>query len=159
MSTPILIQIYEVQTPSEAEELIALGVHHIGSVVVSEESWKVPEIRDTVKSVQDADGKSSLIPLFNDFDVISLVLDYYGPDVVHFCEALPWQNDRGKTWEELVLLQENLKKRFPEIEIMRSIPIPRPGIADGFPSLDLARLFEPVSEYFLTDTLELLIQQ
>ncbi|MBW2238346.1 MAG: hypothetical protein JRF39_04770 [Deltaproteobacteria bacterium] len=50
-------------------------------------------------------------------------------------------------------MQKNVKKRFPEIEIMRSIPIHQPGIADDFATLDLARMFEPVSDYFLTDTL------
>ena len=153
MSTSILIQIYEVQTPSEAEKLIALGVHHIGSVVVSKKSWKVPEIRDTVKRIHGAGGRSSLIPLFSDLDAISLMLDYYRPDVVHFCEALSWQNEHGEAREELVLLQKNVKKRFPEIEIMRSIPIRQPGISDDFSTLDLARMFEPVSDYFLTDTL------
>jgi phosphoribosylanthranilate isomerase len=36
---------------------------------------------------------------------------------------------------------------------MRSIPIARPGQAHRVPSLELARLFAPVSDYFLTDTL------
>ncbi|MBW2670883.1 MAG: hypothetical protein JRD87_13585, partial [Deltaproteobacteria bacterium] len=132
MSTPILIQIYEVQTPSDAEKLIALGVDHVGSVVVSKESWKIPEIKDTVKRIHSAGGRSSLIPLFSDLDAICLMLDYYGPDVVHFCEVMPWHNEHGETWDELVLLQKNVKKRFPEIEIMRSIPIHQPGIADDF---------------------------
>lgn len=153
MSTPILIQIYEVQTPSEAEKLIALGVDHIGSVVVSKKSWKIPEIRDTVSRIHGAGGRSSLIPLFSDLDAIFSMLDYYRPDVVHFCEILSWQNEHAKTWEKLVLLQKNVKKRFPEIEIMRSITIHQPGIADDFATLDLARMFEPVSDYFLTDTL------
>jgi len=37
----IITQIYEVQTPVEAEELIAIGVDHIGSVVISKEEWKL----------------------------------------------------------------------------------------------------------------------
>jgi phosphoribosylanthranilate isomerase len=36
---------------------------------------------------------------------------------------------------------------------MRSIPIGQPGRAHRIPSLDLARIFEPVSDLFLTDTL------
>ena len=35
-----LVQIYEVQEPDEAEALIALGVDHIGSVLLSQNSWK-----------------------------------------------------------------------------------------------------------------------
>lgn len=48
----IIVQIYEVQKPSEAEKVLALGVDHIGSVVVSQESWKIPCIRDTVHLIQ-----------------------------------------------------------------------------------------------------------
>ena len=32
----MIIQIYEIQTPSEAERCIELGVDHIGSVILSE---------------------------------------------------------------------------------------------------------------------------
>jgi len=35
MMKRIVIQIYEVQDPEEAQALIALGVDHIGSVIVS----------------------------------------------------------------------------------------------------------------------------
>jgi hypothetical protein len=38
----IIVQIYEVQTPLEAEDLIELDVDHIGSVIVSEDHWKLP---------------------------------------------------------------------------------------------------------------------
>ena len=149
----IIIQIYEVQTPSEAEKLLALGVDHIGSVIVSKESWKLPLIRNTINIIDGAAAQSSLIPLFNNLDAVLRTLDYYQPDIVHFCEALAFQNDVCEICEELILLQENVKKGFPEIKIMRSIPIPRPGISDHVDTIELARLFEPVSDYFLTDTL------
>ena len=63
------------------------------------------------------------------------------------------QNGGWGTCEELILLQENVKKRFPEIKIMRSIPISQSGMNDNVATIELARLFEPVSDYFLTDTL------
>jgi phosphoribosylanthranilate isomerase len=50
-------------------------------------------------------------------------------------------------------MQQIVKAAFPEIKIMRSIPIPQPGEVDHIPVIDLARLFEPCSDYFLTDTL------
>ena len=151
--TKIITQIYEVQTPSEAEKLIALGVDNIGSVIVSQESWKIPLIRETIKLVDSAETRSSLIPLFGDLDAILTALDYYKPDIVHFCEALTFQNDGSGTYKEFLLLQENVKKRFPEIKIMRSIPIFQPGITEHPDAIKLAKLFEPVSDYFLTDTL------
>jgi phosphoribosylanthranilate isomerase len=163
MSTPIfnsvkpmvkiITQIYEVQTPSEAEKLISLGVDHIGSVIVSQELWKVPLIRDTIGTIDGSGTRSSLIPLFSDIDAVLLALDYYNPDIVHFCEAFTFQNDVSGKYNELILLQENIKKRFPEIKIMRSIPIPQSGMTDPMDTIELARLFEPVSDYFLTDTL------
>jgi phosphoribosylanthranilate isomerase len=36
---------------------------------------------------------------------------------------------------------------------MRSIPIAQSGMADRVPTLDIARKFETISDYFLTDTL------
>jgi phosphoribosylanthranilate isomerase len=149
----IIVQIYEVQTPSEAENLMALGVDHIGSVIVSKESWKVPSIRNTVQLVQGMDGRSSLIPLFDDLESICFMLDYYKPDIIHFCEAITLENGPGAFCKKLVLLQKNIKKRFPEIKMMRSIPIPQPEVPNQGDALVLARMFEAVSDYFLTDTL------
>ena len=149
----IIVQIYEVQTPSEAENLMALGVDHIGSVIVSKESWKVPSIRDTVQLVQGMDGRSSLIPLFDDFESICFMMDYYKPDILHFCEAITLENGPGASCKKLVSLQKNIKKRFPEIKMMRSIPIPQPEVPNQGDALVLARMFEAVSDYFLTDTL------
>ena len=36
---------------------------------------------------------------------------------------------------------------------MRSIPIPQPKVSEHEEALELSRMFEPVSDYFLTDTL------
>ena len=132
---------------------MALGVDHIGSVIVSQESWKVPSIRDTVHLVQGNDGRSSLIPLFDDLETICFMLDYYKPEIIHFCEAITLENGPGASCKKLVLLQKNIKKRFREIKIMRSIPIPQPKVSNQGETLELARMFEAVSDYFLTDTL------
>ena len=43
----IIIQIYEVQDPAEAQALINIGVDHICSVIVSEKYWKVPGVAAT----------------------------------------------------------------------------------------------------------------
>ena len=149
----MIVQIYEVQTPSEAEKLMELGVDHIGSVIVSQEAWKLQLIRDTINMIDGSGVQSSLIPLFSNLDTILSTLDYYKPDIVHFCEDLTFQDGDWGTCKELILLQENVKKRFPEIKIMRSIPISQSGMNDNVATIELARLFEPVSDYFLTDTL------
>jgi len=149
----IIIQIYEVQEPLEAESLIETDVDHIGSVITSEESWKQPGILDTMRVICDSPSKSSLIPLFSKEDSIFRILDYYQPDIVHLCEDLAEATGFSGRIETLVLLQQQIKERFPEIKIMRSIPIPESGKKDKFSVMKLAEIFEPVSDFFLTDTL------
>lgn len=149
----LIVQIYEVQTPLEAERLIELDVDHVGSVILSEEQWMLPQIKDTVQVIKSTAAKSSLIPLFNKPDSVLHTLEYYQPDIVHFCEVL---TEKGGCWDfsdKLIGLQQEVKKHFPQIKIMRSIPIPQSGAADKIPTLEYARRFEAVSDFFLTDTL------
>ena len=49
-------------------------------------------------------------------------------------------------------MQARVKSNFPQIKIMRSIPIEQPGVDAGVPTMDFAKRFEPVSDFFLTDT-------
>ncbi|MBW1693213.1 MAG: hypothetical protein JRJ41_03445 [Deltaproteobacteria bacterium] len=149
----IITQIYEVQTPVEAEELIAIGVDHIGSVVISKEEWKLQSLKETIKCVDAATAKSSLIPLFSNLDIILRTLEYYQPDIVHFCEDITLQHRVHGNCNHLIMMQKDVKRRFPEIKIMRSIPISQPGMTQHIPTGELARLFEPFSDYFLTDTM------
>ena len=149
----MLVQLYEIQTPTEAEALIALGVNHIGSVILSASRWKDSAIRETVRLTRSAGACSSLIPLFNTPATVMETLDYYRPDIVHFCESVSDRNGMLEICQKLLDLQKQVKKNFPEIAIMRSIPIAQPGFARHVPTLELAALFEPASDYFLTDTL------
>ena len=157
----ILVQIYEVQEPGEAEDVAALGVDHIGTVILSREDWKLPAVRETVRAVQGAGAKSGLIPLYGDPETVFRTLDYYGPDFVHFCEALsPFAGDATaamKQGDVLVSLQEAVRKRFPAVAVMRSLSLPRPGAAHGEEilknTLAYMEKLAPVSDYFLLDTL------
>ena len=154
MSTQfMLVQLYEIQTPAEAEALIALGVDHIGSVILTASCWKDAAIRETVRLTRSAGARSSLIPLFNTPATVMEMLDYYRPDIVHFCESVSDRNGMLEICQNLLNLQKQVRKNFPEIAIMRSIPIAPPGFARHVPTLELAALFEPASDYFLTDTL------
>ena len=152
----LIVQIYEIQTPSEAEIVIGLGVDHIGSVILSANEWKNPDLHDTVRLTQSAGCRSSLIPLFNTFDKpesILRVLRYYQPDIVHFCDSLSDGTRIRDACRKMVALQKIVKKEFPEIAIMRSVPIALSGFSHRVPTFELALLFETVSDYFLTDTL------
>jgi phosphoribosylanthranilate isomerase len=149
----IIVQIYEVQNPIEAEKLINIGVDHIGSVILSEADWKSPGVNETIELIRSSTSKSSLIPLYNSTDSVLRTLDYYQPDIVHFCEALADQKEGWDLHQRLLRLQKDVKKRFPQIQIMRSIPIAPPGSGNLVPTLELAKVFEPTSDFFLTDTL------
>ena len=143
-----VVQIYEIQDPREAEAMAALGVDHLGSVLLSKDDWKQEVIRDTVACVQRSGTRSSLIPLYREPDTIFRTLEYYAPDIVHFCDVLDTDHMHG-----FIALQESVRARFPDIAIMRSIPIAPPGKADMVPTLELAGALEAVSDWFLTDTL------
>lgn len=149
----VITQIYEIQSSEEVEPLCNMGVDHIGSVILSPEDWRQPAIRQTVAAVQDLGKKSTLIPLFNDPETVYRTLDYYRPDIVHFCDLLSLAGEGQARCERCVALQEAIRRRYPDMAIMRSIPIGRPGEHRGVDTLALASLFRTVSDYFLTDTL------
>ena len=149
----VIVQIYEIQDPFEAEKLVEIGVDQIGSVIVSETEWKVPGVKDTIRQVRSAAAKSSLIPLFNSLESVLYTLDYYQPDIVHFCESLAGEKDIWDYCRRLIQLQKEVKLRFPQIGIMRSIPIVQSGKHTWNATLEVSRWFEPVSDFFLTDTL------
>ena len=147
-----IVQIYEIQTPEEAQAMVSLGVKHIGSVITSLEHRHDPIIRETISTVHRLGAVSSLIPLYTDPDAIFETLDYYRSDIVHFCDTL--QDGNGHGIDAALSLQESVRRRFPGIQIMRSIPIGRAPAANGNVVLEMARLLEPVSDFFLTDTIK-----
>lgn len=153
MAARVIVQIYEIQTPQEAEGCVEDGVDHIGSVVVSPVEWKDPTIRETVRLVQSSGKVSSLIPLFSDIGLIRKLLDYYQPDIIHFCETLPLNAGDENACNALLDIQMTLRSEYPRLQIMRSIPIGKPGFSGAVPTLRLAAMFESHSDYFLTDTL------
>lgn len=148
----LIVQIYEVLTPAEAQHLIDLDVDHIGSVILSEENWQHSQIRETIRTIRSSAAKSSLIPLYNHPETVLRTLEYYQPDIVHFCEALAGHDKLWDFCDRLIQLQTDVKHHFPEIKVMRSIPIVPAGSDDAVPTLEFAKRFEPTSDFFLTDT-------
>ncbi|WP_319409790.1 hypothetical protein [uncultured Desulfosarcina sp.] len=145
-----IVQIYEIQTPDEARDMIGLGVDHIGSVITSCDDRHDPVVRETVAVVRKLEAVSSLIPLFSNPDAVFDTLDYYRPDIVHFCDRL--DGDGGSSVDAVLQLQAAVKRRFPSIRIMRSIPIGQTAGASRDAVLELAARLELQSDYFLTDT-------
>jgi phosphoribosylanthranilate isomerase len=157
----IIVQLYEIQEPREAERLIELGVDRIGSVILSPETWKVPSVREVVRLIRGSGAKSSLIPLLAREDEILRALDYYEPDFVHFCEMVPLDpeksNRREAICEEMIRIQRRVKNEFPPLGITRSLPIPEPGLTHPAPVRkiiqEIAQTLEPHTDCFMTDTL------
>ncbi len=149
----MIIQVYEVQTENEAEQLISMGVDHIGSVILDAENWQNPVLKETIRKAAELGARSSLIPLFCDLDVIRRVIEFYQPDIIHFCEMLPDITRQPADLERMLRRQRCIKEEFPQTDVMRTLAIPKAPHGDGYPVLAYAVLFEPVSDYFLTDTL------
>jgi phosphoribosylanthranilate isomerase len=148
----MIVQIYEIQTPEEAGRCIELGVDHVGSVLLSEAAWEQPGIKEIIRESERTRAKNAIIPLFNKRDAVFRVLDYYRPHFIHFCETLTDGQGREADLNPLISLQSTLKERYPEVGIIRSLPLPTQGSALDFPTLTIANAFEPVTDLFLTDT-------
>ncbi len=148
----MIVQIYEIQTPGEAGECVGLGVDHVGSVLLSEEEWRQPLIREVVTLADGAGARSTLIPLFRDPETLFKALDYYRPHFVHFCDALTGRHGRLLDPGRFLELHDSVRKRFPQTGIIRSLPVPAAGGKAPFSTLELASWFEPLTDIFLTDT-------
>ncbi len=148
----MIAQIYEIQDPSEAQKCIEVGVEHIGSVLLSIDAWKVASIKNVVQLCRESGVKSSIIPLFLEKEAVYRVGDYYQPDILHFCENLVGKNGELEDLEGAAELQFAVKTRFPEIALMRSIPVPVIGSGKNTPWKKIVEVLTDVSDIFLIDT-------
>jgi phosphoribosylanthranilate isomerase len=148
----LIVQIYEIQDARQAERCIASGVDHIGSVLLSEEVWHQPSVRDVILLSQGTEVKNNLIPLFGDMDILERSIEFYCPHYVHLCDSLTDHRGRPMGLEGILEFQLALKEKFPDIGIIRSIPVPMAGMTQGFPALEIARTLEAATDLFLIDT-------
>jgi phosphoribosylanthranilate isomerase len=148
----MIVQIYEIQTAQEAERCVEAGVDHIGSVILSERDWRLPDLRECIRACDGSGAMNSIIPLFGDVDKISRALDYYRPGILHLCDSLTDEQGLLKDLDGYIEAQRKIRIRFPEIRITRSIPIPVKGSVSDFPTLAIAGALEQVSDMFQTDT-------
>jgi phosphoribosylanthranilate isomerase len=148
----MIVQIYEIQTPEEAERCIEAGVDHIGSVLLSESEWRQPVLKEVINRSRGTGVRNSIIPLFRTRETLYRLLDYYQPHLIHFCENLVDERGRVLDPAPFIRVQKELKEAFPEVGVIRSIPLPPEGMGEDFPALALAGALEPVSDFFLTDT-------
>lgn len=146
------VQIYEIQEAGEAREMARLGVNTVGSVLTSRENWKQDSLTEAMAAAREEGLVTSLIPLFSEPELVLEVLDFYKPDLAHFCDTLTDSQGVPLDLAAMIDLQKKVRSAFSNIKIMRSIPIARPGRGHVVPTLELARELEPLSDVFLTDT-------
>jgi phosphoribosylanthranilate isomerase len=148
----MIVQIYEIQTPREAEKCILLGVDRLGSVLISEEEWKQPGLRDVIRLSEGTRTQNSILPLFQTKDTLYRAMDYYRPHFIHFCENLTDDSCRMLDTTPFINQQREFKEKFPEIRILRSLPVPEQGAKPEFPVLEIAAKLRTTSDAFLIDT-------
>lgn len=149
----MIVQIYEIQNPKEAEECIDAGVDHLGTVLCSKDDWRQPLLKEVIQLTKAADAKNSVIPLFKEEPILHRVLEYYNPAYLHFCDSLITHPGQQEDLAPMIDLQGRLKEKFPETGIIRTIPLPgRDAGSHDFPFVEIARAFGTVTDFFLIDT-------
>ncbi len=148
----MIVQIYEIQTPQEAEKCIQRGVDHLGSVLLNKDEWRVPTLKEVFNLTEGTDAKNSLIPLFREGQVLFKALDYYRPDFVHFCTNPTDRQGHMAHVDQFAEYQARLREKFPQIGVMRSVPVPGKGVCPRFSATEIALSFEPFSDMLLIDT-------
>lgn len=146
------IQVYEIQDAAQARMCIDLGVEHIGGVLLDRDHAFDQAIREAIRVVQQAGRRYTLIPLFSELELICSALEFHQPDIVHYCEAVADEGGLRDNARALSAVQGAVRQRFPNIAQMRAVPVAPAGQSHRLDSLAVARLFEEVSDYFITDT-------
>ena len=135
----MITQIYEITSPAEAKKLTKLGVDHIG-VLVGKGKYRrelnYKRAKRIFKSLPKG-KKGVALSLSSDLKEIIQLVKEANPDILHL-GTLPENLSPSDV--------KKLKKCFPELKIMRAIPV-----ADK-KSLKLAKQYEKVADYLLLDS-------
>ena len=135
----MIVQIFEVGTPEEASAIAGLGVDHVG-VLVGKGAFPREVDFGGARAIFDAvppGSKKIALTLSPDLSEVVEVVRAVAPDIIHLgtipSRLLPPEMSR-------------LRKEFPGVEIMRTIPVVDEA------AVDLTLQFAPVSDYLLLDT-------
>jgi hypothetical protein len=112
----MIVQIYEVRTPEEAGALARLGVDHIG-VLVGNGAFPRELTANRASAVFAAlppGAKRVSLSLSSDPAEIARVVEQTRPDIIHIGAAVELFSVRDT---------QALKAAFPDVRIMRAIPI------------------------------------
>jgi phosphoribosylanthranilate isomerase len=137
----MIVQIYEVTTPAEARALGTMGVNHVG-VLVGEGSFPREQTIERAREIFGAipsGSKASALSLSHDVDLIVRITAALLPDILHL----------GAAPQHLSPAQlRTLKAEFPQVSLMRSIPVVDES------SIALARSYDGVADWLLLDSYE-----
>ena len=135
----MLVQIYEVQTPEEARALAGLGVDHIGVLVGDGAFPRELSIAQTnaIFAAVPAGAKCVALSLSADPEEVARVVRETRPDIIQLQAAID---------DFPVEMTRAFRGRFPEIPIMRAIPV----IDEA--SIEVARSYQGAADFLLLDS-------
>jgi phosphoribosylanthranilate isomerase len=135
----MLVQIYEVQTPEEARALARLGVDHIGVLVGGGAFPRELSIAqaNAIFAAVPIGNKRVALSLSADPEEVARVARETRPDIIQLQAALE---------EFSVDMTRAFRSRFPEMPIMRAIPV----IDEA--SIEVARSYRGVADFLLLDS-------
>ena len=135
----MIVQIYEVTTPAEARAIGAMGVDHIG-VLVGDGSFPREQTIERAREIFaaiPAESEASVLSLSHDLDLIVRLTAALLPDILHL----------GAAPQHLSPAQlRTLKTEFPQVSLMRSIPVVDES------SIALARSYDGIADWLLLDS-------
>ena len=137
------VQIYTMQTVSEALAAAAAGVDYLG-VTPSNRGLPGEISFETAREIVDAlQGKAKRVALSveSDLDLIAGMIAAVRPDVLHLCGDI-----KLVTPQHVRQLRETLLPLYPNLQILQAIPMTGPE------ALDHAAAFEPHSDLFILDS-------
>jgi phosphoribosylanthranilate isomerase len=135
----MLVQIYEVQTPEEALALAGLGVDHIG-VLVGDGAFprELPAAPTrAIFAAVPSGTKCVALSLSADPEEVARVARETRPDIIQVQAAIE---------DFSVVMTRALKTQFPEILIMRAIPV----IDEA--SIEIAASYHGAADFLLLDS-------
>ena len=135
----MIVQIYETQNCEEAKKLVEAGVDHIGVLVGNGEYPRelgLEQAKDIFRCVT-GHAKRVVLSLSKHLQAIAEIVKKTNPDILHL-GTIP----ESLSPEDV----QTLKKQFPNLKIMRSIPV------NDEESVELAKQYDGVADYLLLDT-------
>lgn len=135
----MIVQIYEVGNSTEAQQLVGVGVDYIGVLVGKGEYPRELSIEQATTIFQSVSerAKKVALSLSRNLEDISEIVEKTNPDILHLGTMPDY------------LLQDDvieLKQRFPNLKIMRTVPVVDEE------SIELAKEYDGIADYLLLDS-------